>query len=198
MKTYLVTPLEITCPTDTVAIDRAIRWLRVWAKTPNWTDRYVVAVTNRDGEETGEYEVVAPDRGQYPVSSFSVSTYPTEADAEAECTRLNAEIDGQLRGFILGAKIELPDEVYDINMSDVMVGRPYPQSRCCTVSIDYQHGELGPIEFDVNVCWSSPFVAEDTDVHPGEVVKQLRADFNEKLAKAVDSRRAELSEEDSE
>lgn len=196
MKTWLVTPLGIVPQTDTAAITEAVEWVRQWTNSIEETHRDTMEAVDPEGTPTGRWEVIADDRAQDPMRSEVISAHPSKAEAEAEAARLNREIDDRIRSYILEDRLDLPDEVDSVFLSNVDCGRPYPQSRRCSVELRYQHPELGALDLSITVRWSSRFVAEDRDVHVGEVIRQVAAELPGSLANAVAAQRADLLEAD--
>lgn len=193
MKTYIVTQTEIVESTDTSAITKAVKWLRDWTESDDWTYRYVVDGCDAEGEPNGQFDVCCDDRGQNPMESKVLSTHTNRAEAAKIADKLNDDIDATLRGYVLADKIELPDDVDFVYMGQVRGGK-YPQSRNCTVSFRVRHAELGPIDFDINTFWSVNSIS-DRDARTREICDTINGEFQAAYGQAVEVRRNELSED---
>ncbi len=75
----------------------SVHFIRDWAVDREHTFVSVVAVDDEDqaGEPLSRWEVCRDDRGHDARESYTLSTHASEAEAEAEAARLNAECDAQ-------------------------------------------------------------------------------------------------------
>lgn len=188
MTKYIVTPLEIAEANDAEAITKAVNFIRDYANNSEATTRFAVEC-DEDGVAEHHYEVRADNNGQdrYVTESVKIAgPFASEAEAEAEADKLNAEIDGGIRSHILNDYIDLPG-VTRLWMGSVKTGM-YPQSRNVTVDV-----EVGEISFEIEVFWKANGIV-DRDINTYEVAKQVTADFAESLAKAQAAKLVEEQE----
>lgn len=194
MKTWIVTPLAIVEASDTSSLSEAVAWCRDWTESSHYTHRSVMEVVDKEGEPTGQWEVFADDRGQNPMSSHSISTHATEAEAQAEADRLNTEIDSEIQSAILQDKIELPEEA-EPYMHDMQVGRPYPGSRRVVINVRVRD-EVGAVEFDLVARWSDDRTpCTGRTLRTDLVAKTLADEYASALAKARAERDVKLAED---